>query len=154
MINKFLAGLLAFVAVLSMTSTAHATAVANAKHSGAGWTGKIETAEVTYDFTIDGGASGAMDLFTADADLVIHRVTAKSKVAVTSNGSATIEVGKSGDTAGLVAQTGKATFVIGAVVDSKIGGYKLASGAKIIQTIGTAALLTGKMAYLIEYSKY
>lgn len=129
-------------------------AVANLKTSGAGWTGKIEMVEVTYDFSVDGGTAGALDLFTADADLVIHRVTAKVKTAVTSGGSATVEVGKSGDTAGLMAQTGKASLTAGVVVDSKIGGYKLASGAKIIQTIGTAALTAGKIAYLIEYSKF
>lgn len=129
-------------------------AVSNAKTSGASWTGKIETLEVTYDFSQDGGATGALDLFTANEALVIHRVTAKVKAAVTSNGSATVEVGKSGDTAGLVAQTGKASLTLGAVVDSKIGGYKLASSEKIIQTIGTAALTAGKITYLIEYSKF
>jgi hypothetical protein len=129
-------------------------AVSNAKTSGAGWSGKMEICEVTYDYSVDGGAAGALDLFTADADLVIHRVTAKVVTAVTSGGAATVEVGKSGDTAGLVAQTGKASLTAGVVVDSKIGGYKLASGAKIIQTIGTAALTAGKIKYLIEYSKF
>lgn len=130
------------------------SAVANAKASGSGWTGKMEVCEVTYDFAVDAGGTGALDLFTAEADLVIHRVTAKVKAAVTSSGSATVEVGKSGDTAGLMAQTGKASLGLGVVVDSKIGGYKLASGAKIIQTIATSALLTGKITYMIEYSKF
>lgn len=129
-------------------------AVANAKTSGAAWTGKMDIAEVTYDFAVDGGAAGALDLFTAKSDLVIHRVTSKVVTAVTSGGAATVEVGKSGDTAGLVAQTGKASLTIGAVIDSKIGGYKLASGGVIQQLIGTAALTAGKIKYMIEYSKF
>jgi hypothetical protein len=128
-------------------------ALVNAK-SGAGFTGKMEMVEVTYDFSVDGGATGTLDVFTANQDLVIHRVSAKVKTAVTSGGAATVEVGKSGDTAGLVAQTGKASLTAGAVIDSKIGGYKLASGGKIIQTIATAALTAGKITYLIEYSKF
>ena len=87
----------------------------------AGGPGAVEVVEVVYDFSLDAGATGALDLFTAQADLVIHKVVAKVKTAVTSGGAATVEVGKSGDTAGLVAQTGKASLGIGVVVDSKKG---------------------------------
>ena len=128
-------------------------ALANAK-SGNCFSDKIEIATVTYDFAVDAGATGALDVFTALDDLVIHRVTAKVITAVTSGGSATVEVGKTADTAGLMAQTGKASLGAGVVVDSKIGGYKLASGGKILQTIGTAALTAGKIRYFIEYSKF
>lgn len=128
-------------------------AVKNAK-SGSALTEKREFVEVTYDFSLDAGATSALDLFTAQQDLVIHCVTAKVKTACTSAGSATVEVGKTGDTAGLVAQTAVASLTAGAVIDSKKGGYKLASGGVIIQTIATAALTAGKITYVIEYSKF
>lgn len=129
--------------------------VAKAITGATAWQGgKREIVEVTYDGAVDGLAQGALTLFTAAADLIIERVIAKVKTAVTSGGSATVEVGKSGDTAGLVAQTGKASLGAGVVVDSKKGGYKLASGESIIQTIGTADLLTGKIVYDIEYSLF
>jgi hypothetical protein len=127
--------------------------VANVK-AGSAFSEQYVIEEVTYDFAVDLGATGALNLFTAEQDMVIHKVVAKVKTAVTSGGSATVEVGKSGDTAGLVAQTGKASLTAGVVIDSKIGGYKLASGAVIIQTIATAALTAGKITYEIHYSKF
>lgn len=126
--------------------------VVNAK-SGSTFTNKIESIEVTYDFAVDGGATGALTLFTAAQDLVIHRVTAKVVAAVVGT-SSTVEVGISGGTAIYMAQTAEASMGAGVVVDSKKGSVKLASGAAMIQTIGTAALTAGKVRYMIEYSKF
>lgn len=128
-------------------------AVKNAK-SGSAFTAKYVVEEVTYDFSKDAGATGALDLFTAKQDLVIHKVVAKLKAACTSSGSATVGVGKSGDAAGLMAATAVASLTLGAVIDSKIGGYKLASGEVMQQTIAVAALTAGKVIYEIHYSKF
>ncbi len=126
--------------------------VINAK-SGSTFTNNIETVEVTYDFAVDGGSAGALTLFTAAQDLVIHRVTAKVVTAVVGT-SSTVEVGISGGTAIYVAQTAEAALGAGIVLDSKKGSVKLASGAAMIQTIGTAALTAGKVRYMIEFSKF
>lgn len=126
--------------------------VINAK-SGSTFSNTIETVEVTYDFAVDGGATGALTLFTAAQDLVIHRVTAKVVAAVVGT-SSTVEVGISGSTAIYMAQTAEAAMGAGVVVDSKKGSVKLASGAAMIQTIGTAALTAGKVRYMIEFSKF
>lgn len=126
--------------------------VINAK-SGSTFTNNLETVEVTYDFAVDGGATGALTLFTALQDLVIHRVTAKVVTAVVGT-SSTVEVGISGGTAIYVAQTAEASLGAGIVLDSKKGSVKLASGAAMIQTIGTAALTAGKVRYMIEFSKF
>ncbi len=133
-------------------SNSHAAAVVGAKHAS-GFTGKISTVEVTWDRTKDAGTAGALDLLTADQDLVILRVVAKVKVAGV-GASGTYEVGKLGDTAGLMAQTDVASVTLGAVIDSKVGGYKLASGEKIIQTIATTTQSAGKITYWIEYTKF
>jgi hypothetical protein len=128
------------------------SALVDAKHSGAGYAGKIETIQVTYDFAVDGGATGALDLLTADADMVV-RVMAKTITGVTSGGSATLEVGKSGATAGAIAQVAKTAVDVAGELLQPVGWFYLASGEKLIQTIATAALTAGKIRYLIEYSK-
>lgn len=126
--------------------------VINAK-SGSTFSNKIETVEVTWDVAVDAGTAGALTLFTALQDLVIHRVTAKV-VTAGAGATGTYEVGIAGATAGLMAQTAVASMSLGAVIDSKIGGFKLASGVAIIQTIATATQTAGKIRYLIEYSKF
>jgi len=127
-------------------------AVANAK-SGSGFTGKIETVEVTYDFASDGGATGALDLFTANQDMIV-RVVGKTVTGVTSSGSATLEVGKSGATAGAIAQVAKTAADAAGEILQPVGWFYLASGEKLILTIGTAALTAGKIRFLIEHEKF
>ena len=129
------------------------SAVANAKSAGSTFTGKIETLEVTYDFAADGGASGALDLLTASADVMV-RVTGKVKTGVTSAGAATLEVGKSGATASAIAQVAKTAADAAGEILQPAGWMYLASGDKLIQTIGTAALTAGKITYLVECVKF
>jgi hypothetical protein len=126
-------------------------AVADAKH-GSSFTGKIECVQVTYDFAVDAGATGALDLLTADQDMMV-RVAAKTVTGVTSGGSATVEVGKSGNTAGAVAQAAKTSVDTAGKLLQPVGWFYLASGEKLIQTIATAALTAGKIRYFIECQK-
>jgi hypothetical protein len=128
-------------------------AVTNAKTAGAGFTGKIETLEVTYDFDNDAGATGALDLLTADSNCMV-RVAAKVKTACTSGGSATLEVGKSGATATAIAQSALTTINAAGKILQPVGWMYLASAEKLIQTIATAALTAGKITYLIEIVKF
>jgi hypothetical protein len=127
-------------------------AVANAKSQGPGFTGKIESVIVDYDFASDAGATGALNLLTAGGNMYV-RVAGLTVTGVTSAGSATIEVGKSGATAGAIAQSAKTLADTAGKVLQPVGWFYLASGEILIQTIATAALTAGKIRYLIECVK-
>lgn len=146
--------ILVLALVMGFGGYAEAAAVKNYKKIGQTFAGKIETVEVVYDSSKDAKSAAAIDIAEATADIVILRVIAKVEDGVTASGSATVELGRSGATAALMAQTGKASLGTGVVVDSKVGGYKLAKGTKIIQTIGTDALTAGRIRYLIEYTGF
>jgi len=117
---------------------------------------------VIYDFSKDAGATGALDLLTANEDIIITGFTSTVKTAATSGGSATLKVGITGDddffmttTQGAVASLTLGAVIVPAVVEGTPNvlacPVKLASGAKVLQTIGTAALTAGKVEYCIKY---
>lgn len=121
---------------------------------------------VVYDFAVDGGATGALDLFTAGSDVVITGFHAYVKTACTSGGSATVAVGVTGSTSAFVTTTTgavanlTANAVLQAVVVLSEGTpntaafplpRRLASGDKVLMTIGTAALTAGKIEFVLEY---
>lgn len=134
-------------------------AVAGAKTIDAGFTGDLETVEVTYDFAVDGGATGALDLLTCNDAMVIVHAWAKVVTACTSGGSATLIYGiKSGDTdAFLDATSGAvANLTAGAVLPNETTGLgvKVAAGGKVEMTIGTAALTAGKVKFCFLVQKF
>lgn len=129
---------------------------------------KEEVVRVVYDFAKDGGATGALDIFEATADCLITHFSACVKTAATSGGSATLKVGITSDddvfmttTQGAVASLtlGAAILPIPVLTEGTPNTIamplpvKLASGAKVLQTIGTAALTAGKVEYLLKYMK-
>jgi hypothetical protein len=127
------------------------------KHKkGNPFSGGREIIEVEYDFAQDGGSVGALDVMTAQADMVVHNIIAKVKTLCTSGGSATVSLGKSGDAAGLMGSTAVASLTAGAVIDqASIGsGYKLAEDEVVQMEIGTAALTAGKIVFVMEVSKF
>lgn len=125
----------------------------------------MEMAHVEYDFAVDGGATGALDIFEAAEDIVITHFHSKVMTACSSLGSATLKVGVSGGTTDLFMNTTQgavASLTANAVVvPPAVEGtpnalplpVKLASGGKLIQTIGTAAMNAGKVKYVIGYVK-
>jgi hypothetical protein len=123
---------------------------------------------VVYDFSVDGGAVGALDIFTAGADLIITYFHAIVQTQATSGGSATLAVGVTGSTSAFVTATqgAVANLTANAVFQANVVltegtpntaafplPRRLASGDKILQTIGTAALTAGKIEYVIQYMK-
>lgn len=117
-----------------------------------------------YDFSKDAGATGVLDIAVAGEDLVITRFWSTVKTAGTSGGSATLKVGITGSDALFMntTQGAVASLTLGAVIfPPAVEGtpnalplpVKLASGAKILQTIGTAALTAGVVEYYIEVAK-
>lgn len=135
-----------------------------AKHKALGQTFKNEKVieRVRYDFAVDGGATGALDIFTASQDLLITGFSSCVKTLGASLGSATLIVGVTADTDAFstLAQGAVANLTAGAVIlPPAVEGtpnvlplpLKLASGSKVLQTIGTAALTAGVVEYAIEY---
>lgn len=138
--------------------------VAKAKNIGNTFSNEEIVERVIYDFAVDAGSVGALDLFTADADVIITGFHAVVKTAATSGGSATLEVGVTGDTNLFMNSTqgAVASLTLGAAIFPPVVEgtpnviacpVKLASGDKILQTIGTAALTAGKVEYTVKYMR-
>lgn len=137
-------------------------AVSGRKYLGKTWSNEEQVLRVRYDFSVDAGATGALDLFEASADVVITGFHSYVKTAATSGGSATLKVGTSGDDDAFMTTTqgAVASLTLGALIaPPAVEGtpntlplpVKLASGSKVIQTIGTAALTAGVVEYVIRY---
>jgi len=139
-------------------------AVSKAQVVGTAFTNEEVIERVIYDFAVDAGATGVLDLFTASADILITHFSSVVKTAGTSAGSATLKVGVTGSDALFMttAQGAVASLTLGAaifpvVVEGTPNVFalpvKLASGSKILQTIGTAALTAGKVEYTVRYMR-
>lgn len=129
-------------------------AVVDAK-SVRSWGPEVDVVEVVYDFSKDAGATGALDMVTVKDACVVRAAYLEVLTTCTSGGSATYEVGISGATAGLIAQTAVASLTAGAVIEGAFDvGYKLAADAVVIQTIATAALTAGKIKLRLELAKF
>ena len=138
------------------------------KYIGSTFSNEEVVERVVYDFANDAGATGALDIFEATADVIITGFHAVVKTTATSGGSATVKVGYTGSdaayittTQGAVANlTANAVFQANVVLTEGTPNtaafplpHRLASGAKILQTIGTAALTAGKIEYVIKFMK-
>lgn len=112
--------------------------------------------KVVYDFAVDGGAVGALDLFEAKEDMVIHSAKVKIKTTFTSGGLATLIVGQTGDTDSIMPSLAVASATAGVVkhADAACLALKLASGDKVLMTIGTAAMTAGKMEIELLVSQF
>jgi hypothetical protein len=137
-----------------------------AKVTVKGIKGKTQLAHAVYDFSVDGGAVGVLDLFSIPANNIVHDFWAEIEEAPTSGGSATLEVGiTGGDTDGYLAQvaytaltldlvTGdvnKGALLFDTTEDSNLR-HKVTASSMVALKIGTAALLTGKIHFYVEYS--
>ena len=132
-------------------------AVAKAKNVAVfGAPAASEFISITYDFSVDAGATGALDLFTAKHAMAIKFAAMRIVTTCTSGGSATVSVGKSGDTTGLIAATAVASLTAGnyilgaATVDASM---VVAADGKVQMEIGTAALTAGKIDFIFEIVK-
>jgi hypothetical protein len=140
-------------------------AIVNAATVGGGFGNQVNYARVTYDFAVDAGATGALDLFTAGSGgVVIVDARAVVKTTCTSAGSATVKWGEATDddrfmntTQGAVASlTANAVIVPPALEGTPnviATPYYLPAAGKLTMTIGTAALTAGKIEFVIGYMK-
>lgn len=128
---------------------------------------EVEEYRIEYDFAEDGGATGSLDVMTADGDLIIESVHTRVLTACTSTGSATLALGATGAlakfltaTQGAVANLTKDAVLFpldASLADdttwAAIFPSKLASGDKIIQAIATEAFTAGKVQYVVRVRK-
>lgn len=108
-------------------------------------------ARAIYDFSVDGGTSGAITL--ADTTMipdnaVVSNVIIHSPTAVTSAGAATVAVTAGGVT--VSAAIGKANLDDNQVQSDSTGG-KATSAANIGVTVGTADTTAGYLIIYVEY---
>lgn len=114
--------------------------------------GLIASKTITY-VELTTGAEGATTLFTVTGDVSV-RVFAKCTTSLT-GASATLEVGISGNTAALIAQTTGTTIDAGMVwndaspgsVQALSGQMILIEGTDIIQTIASAPVTAGVLTF-------
>jgi hypothetical protein len=123
----------------------------------------IKPVKVYYDFSVDGGATGDLDLIEADDDIVIMGVWAKVVTACASGGSAAVSSGISSDKDALIDSVAVASLTEGSfhktpMVEGTPNTFavplKLAAGEKITQTIETAALTAGKIEYTFIVARF
>jgi hypothetical protein len=117
----------------------------------------VEVVRVRYDYSVDGGAIGALDLVEAKDNLVLVGFYAVVQTAVTSSGAATVSIGDSASASGIVATAAIAEVAAGKVVPPESGTVvprKLAAGDKITQTVAAFALTAGVIDYVFMFAKY
>lgn len=117
------------------------------------FSGGTDHVEIEYDFAVDGGATGSLDLCQVKEACVVEAAYLKVKTAGTSGGSATVQVGVSAG-AGIIANTAVASLTLGAVIAPAAQPTKLAADAIIQLTIGTAALTAGKFVLVLKLSQF
>ena len=112
-----------------------------------------------YNFTDDTGAAAAYTIFTVTGDVMVQ-VFGLCQVALTSGGAATCELGITGNTAALIAQTAfddidqyetwqdAGPEANPGNVATAMGAYfVIANGVDVIFTIGAAALTAGDIDF-------
>lgn len=135
---------------------------------------RAHVAEYIWDFAVDGGAAGAINLHAKDnkavlpVGAIVKAVTAKVVTACTSGGSATLAWGNGDDADGY---SGSAIAVASLTDNALFNGWDNASAllwddtndhpipvnvadaadGQFIATIGTAAMTAGKVVFIVEY---
>jgi len=119
---------------------------------------EMRTLKLSYDFSVDGGAVGAITLKDAFGDTaylpdnaVIVGAWVEGLVDLTSVGSATVALGYTGAATALVGATAKAhgTWDVNAVTALALS--KTTQKSSVLATIATAALTAGKFDVMIHY---
>lgn len=114
----------------------------------------------TYDFAVQGGAIGTVNLKDSDGNdatlpigAIITQVYIDEVTNVTSGGSATIAFGAN-TTTDLIGATAIASFtgiIAGTPTGTAATMVKLTAARTLTATIGTAAVTAGKLNVFVEY---
>lgn len=122
--------------------------------------GRTEHIEIEYDFSKDGGATGALDMIKFKEAVVIEQAYVKVKTTCTSGGSATVIIGIiGGDTDALLDATdgAVANLVAGSALEGDLAtspALYVAADGVIGMTIGTAALTAGKFVLVLKVAQF
>lgn len=115
-----------------------------------------ETIRVTYDFDDDGGATGDLNVITADGKVALLGVMAVVETAVTSEGSATLDLGPTGAKTQFANGVGKASLTQDDTVNADAVGdlpHVLTDGQSLIMGLQDAAWTAGKIHYRVRIGK-
>lgn len=121
------------------------------------FSGGAEHIEIEYDFSKDGGAVGVYDLAMIKERMVLEKCYLKIDEAITSGGSATVEIGiKAGDTDALMAATAVASLTQYAVIDqaSTADGLVIAPDEVLAMEVKVAALTAGKAKLVLKLAQF
>lgn len=119
------------------------------------WSNDVQLVRAVYDFSVDGGATGTLDIVEATDNMVIHSAYINVKTAATSGGSATVAIGVDTDVDAVVDETAVASLTANAlIVPVTNNPIKVASGKMVNLTIADATLLTGKLEVVLLVSKF
>lgn len=107
-----------------------------------------------YDFSLDAGAVGQLELFEATQDCVILAAYLNVKTACTSGGLATVSFGIDASLTALSAATAVASLSAAALIKANDScPVKLPSGSKVKMDIAVAALTAGKVEFVLLLAK-
>jgi hypothetical protein len=133
------------------------------KTIGAPFSNEISFERITYDFAVDAGAVGVLNLFTATDALVLVYYHAYIKTACTSGGSMTLDVGiVTTDTnrfnagvavASLTAGTIHLPPLIEGTPNTQLVPSVIADAAVVAMEIKTATLTAGKIEFVFGFMK-
>jgi len=120
--------------------------------------GVARTALSDYDFAADTGSQAAYTVFTVTGNVLIHAFLGVCETAC-EGATATIEVGVSGNTAALIAQSTATELIANELwhdasptttleqLDLTGRSFAVSNGQDVIMTIGTADLTAGKINF-------
>ncbi len=131
-------------------------AIKNAKIIGQEFDNDTTIVRAIYDFSVDAGAIGALDVFTATQNVSILGAYVNVKTTCTSGGAATLAIGVDADPDTLVDETAIGALTAGAMIApiAAVCPIKLASGAKIKMNIADFTLTAGKFEVVILIAKF
>ena len=123
----------------------------DAKTVAAPFKNAVEVVRVIYDFDEDGGQVEDNTVLTAEGNLIVRCVGVKVHTALTSGGSATVDLGKGTSGTEFVSGEAYTSFSLNALYASEsAAAVKLADGEVINMGVAVAALTAGKLEFIFE----
>lgn len=133
------------------------------KKVGSPFTNALEQVKVTYDFSVDAGATGILNILECEQDCVITNFYAVVKTACTSGGSMTLDVGTTDNGDLLLDGVAVASLTLGSLHQPFIiegtpnvlpCPFVLNSTKYLTMEIKTAALTAGKIDFYVTVQRY
>lgn len=126
-----------------------------AKTVAAPFSNAVEVVRVIYDFAVEGGAVADKSVLIASGKLLVRCVGVSVETAMTSGGSATIDLGKGTSGTEFVSTEAYTSFGADGFYASESAAFvKLADGEVINMGIATAALTAGKVEFIFEVAQF